>query len=140
MRATEKLPLDLDSMSDHFALAMLANRSHRLNRAFETIEGMPCSSRLDCECLVVFIAADFALRHRTSSRMCLPPSRMNDRRLIKSLCLYAATCFRLEISATVTSLIFKYILHVGVLVSEAELMLLQQWTRLLLGCDFAALG
>jgi hypothetical protein len=73
MRATEELPIDLDPMSDHFALAMLANRSHRLNRALETVEGMPCSSRLDYECLVVFIAANFALRHRTSSRLCLPP-------------------------------------------------------------------
>jgi hypothetical protein len=51
---------------------------------------------------------------------------MNDLRLIKSLCLYAARCFSLEISATVTSLTFKYILRVGVVVSAAELMLLQQ--------------
>jgi hypothetical protein len=54
-----------------------------------------------------------------SSRMCLSPLWMNDLRSVKSLCSrYSANYFDLDISATVTSLTFKYILHVGVVISE----------------------
>jgi len=69
MRATEEMPLDLDPVSDHFALAMLANRSHRLDRALETIECMSSSSSFDYKSLVVFVATDFAICHRTPPRL-----------------------------------------------------------------------
>jgi hypothetical protein len=49
MCATKELPRDLDPVPNHFALTMLANRSHRLNRALETIEGMLRSSSFDNE-------------------------------------------------------------------------------------------
>jgi hypothetical protein len=63
MRATEEMPLDLYPMSDHFAAAMLANRSHCLNRALETIECMPRPGSFHHEGLVVFVATDFAICH-----------------------------------------------------------------------------
>src|ERR1700687_843761 len=101
MRATEEMPLDLDPMADHFALTMLANRSHCLDRALETIECMPRSSRFDDEGLVVFVAADFAICHRipplprccisVEGLICGPPKRARQ----------AAPDCGLEISATV---------------------------------------
>jgi hypothetical protein len=69
VRATEELPRNLDPVSNHLALTMLANGSHRLNRALETIECVPRSSSFDDEGLVVFVATDFAICHRTSSRI-----------------------------------------------------------------------
>jgi len=65
MCAAEEMPLDLDAMSDYLAPAMLADRSHRLNRAFKTVECMPRSSSLDDEGLVVFVATDFTICHAT---------------------------------------------------------------------------
>jgi hypothetical protein len=65
MCATEEASLNLDPMADHFALTMLADGSHRLDRALETIECMPRSSGFDYKDLVVFVATDFAICHRT---------------------------------------------------------------------------
>lgn len=68
MGTTEEMPPDLNSMPDHFAFAMLTNRSHHMDGALETVEYMPRSSGFDYEGLVVFVAAAFALRHRNSPR------------------------------------------------------------------------
>ena len=74
MCATEEMPRNLDTVSNHFALTVLANRGHRLNRAFETIECMPRSGSFDEEGLVVFVTTDFAMYHGTlpsAFAMCL---------------------------------------------------------------------
>jgi hypothetical protein len=65
MRAAKEVPLNLDPVPDYFALAMLANGSHRLNRAFETVEYVACTGGFDDEGLVVFVATDFAICHGT---------------------------------------------------------------------------
>ena len=63
MRAAKEVPLNLDPVPDHFALAMLANGSHRLNRALETVEYEACTGGFDDEWLVIFVATDFAICH-----------------------------------------------------------------------------
>jgi hypothetical protein len=63
MRTAEKLTLDLYAVPNHFALAVFANRSHRLNCALEAVEGVPRSGSFDDECLVIIIAADLTLGH-----------------------------------------------------------------------------
>jgi hypothetical protein len=59
----ETATADLHTMSDHSALAVLANRSNRLNGTLEAVERMPCSGGYQIESLVIFITANFAFRH-----------------------------------------------------------------------------
>jgi len=75
--ATEEAPLDLDSVTDHFALAMLTNRGHCLNGTFEAVECMARTSGFNNEDLIVFVAADLAICHK------VPPSGVIQR-MIKS--------------------------------------------------------
>src|SRR5262249_10822830 len=59
----EKPAADLYSVSDHFAAAVLTNRSDRMDRTFEAIEGVASASRDDLKSLVIIISADFTTRH-----------------------------------------------------------------------------
>ena len=63
MGAAEKTAPNLDSMPDHSALAMFADRSHGLDRTFEAIEGMPSTSSDHFEGFVVVVTANLAFRH-----------------------------------------------------------------------------
>jgi hypothetical protein len=64
MCAAEELAADLYSVPDHFTLAMLADGCHRLNRAFEAVEYVLCTCSFDNKGLIVFVATNFAVRHR----------------------------------------------------------------------------
>ena len=66
MGTTEELTVYFDTVANDPALAMLADRSHRLDRTFETVEDVTRASGYNLEALVVFIATDFASGHRTS--------------------------------------------------------------------------
>jgi hypothetical protein len=63
---TEELARNFHSMSNHFALAMFADRRNRLNRALEAVEYVAISSRDKLETFVVVISTDFALCHVAS--------------------------------------------------------------------------
>jgi hypothetical protein len=64
MCAAEEVAADLYSVPDHFTLAMLADGRHCLNRALEAVEDMPRTRSFDYKGLVVFVTADFAVRHK----------------------------------------------------------------------------
>jgi len=68
MCTAKEVPLNLDPVPDHFALAMLANGSHCLNRALETVEYVACTGGFYDEGLVIFVATDFAICHWTPPR------------------------------------------------------------------------
>src|SRR2546423_7784878 len=59
----------LDAVADDLAAAMGAGGRHRLDRAFEAVEGHRAAGIGDLEGLVVIIAADIACRHRGSPEM-----------------------------------------------------------------------
>lgn len=63
MRATEEPSADLDAMPNDPALAMFTDRRQGLNRAFKTVKGVAHAGRYQFEGFVVFIAANFTLRH-----------------------------------------------------------------------------
>jgi hypothetical protein len=65
MSAAEEPPPNLHSMPDDLALAMLADRSHLLDRALKAVEGVSRASRFHKDGLIVIIPADFALCHGT---------------------------------------------------------------------------
>ncbi len=56
----------LDAVTDDSALTMSAGRRHRVDRAFETVEGVGPPLVHDLESLVVFVAAYLTLRHSCS--------------------------------------------------------------------------
>src|SRR5437868_5250807 len=64
MCTTEEASLYLDSVTDHFALAMLTNRGHCLNGTFEAVECMARTGGFNNESLIVFVAADLAICHK----------------------------------------------------------------------------
>jgi len=64
MRAAEESTIDLYSMPDHPAAAVLANRRHRLNRTLETVERMPRTGSSHFKALVILVTANFALGHK----------------------------------------------------------------------------
>src|SRR5271166_38170 len=53
----------LDSVADHLASALGADRGELVDRALEAVEDMPLPRRDDFEGQVIFVAADFTLRH-----------------------------------------------------------------------------
>jgi hypothetical protein len=63
VRTTEKPTANFDPVSDDPAFAVLADRSQRLDRTFETVEGMPRASGNQFKTLVVFIPANLAYCH-----------------------------------------------------------------------------
>jgi hypothetical protein len=65
--ATEKSSSHLDTMPDDFALAMLANRRHPVDRAFEAVKCVPCTRSLNNKSFIVFVPAGFAFCHRNAS-------------------------------------------------------------------------
>jgi hypothetical protein len=66
MGAAEEVTVDLDAVANDPALAVFADRSHRLNRTFETVENVTRAGGYDLEAFVVFIATNFASGHGTS--------------------------------------------------------------------------
>jgi hypothetical protein len=65
--AAKEATLNFNSVSDHLALAMFTDRSHRLDGTLEAVEGMPRPGRFYRERLVVFISTNFACCHKTPS-------------------------------------------------------------------------
>ena len=63
MSATEEVPFHLNSVPDHLALAVLAYRSHPLNRTLKAIEGMRYIIHNHSKGFVVFITTYFTLCH-----------------------------------------------------------------------------
>jgi|SRR6266516_3338179 len=63
MGTTEKSAANLNSMPNHPALAVLANRRDGLNRALETVERVMGSGGYQLEALVVLVAANLAGGH-----------------------------------------------------------------------------
>lgn len=66
MGTAEEVTVHFDAVANDPALAMLADRSHRLDRTFETVEDVTRAGGYNLEALVVFIATNFASGHRTS--------------------------------------------------------------------------
>ena len=66
MGTAEEVTVYLDAVANDSALAVFADRSHRLDRTFETVEDVTRAGGNDLEALVVFIATNFASGHRTS--------------------------------------------------------------------------
>jgi hypothetical protein len=74
----------LYSVPDHPAIAMFADGCDGLNRALQTIERMPGPGGNQFKALVVFVPADFTLRHNVllvlyglGPRTAPPPSRLH---------------------------------------------------------------
>ena len=63
MDATEDLSIGLHAVADHAALAVRANRSERVDRAFEAIEGVMLTSNDYFKRFVIFVFANFACSH-----------------------------------------------------------------------------
>jgi hypothetical protein len=61
--AAEKAPLDLGSVTDDPATAILAGRRQSVDGTLEAIKDMPLTSDNDFERLVVIVAAYFAPSH-----------------------------------------------------------------------------
>src|ERR1700704_2966996 len=66
MGAAIHLAAGLDAMADDLAAAMGASGRHRVDRAFEAVEGHRTAGIRHLECLIVIVAADIACRHRGS--------------------------------------------------------------------------
>jgi hypothetical protein len=66
MGTAEEVTVHFDAVANDPALAMLADRSHRLDRTFETVKDMMRAGGYNLEAFVVFIATNFASGHRTS--------------------------------------------------------------------------
>jgi hypothetical protein len=63
MRATVKRTAGFHTMSNDFAVAVLAFRSERMNGAFEAIKIMGNAVYHDFQRFVVIVSADFTSRH-----------------------------------------------------------------------------
>ena len=68
MNTTENLSIRFDAVPDDPAIAVAANRRQRVDRAFETVEGVTLSPHYDFKRFVVFVLADFACRHTSLLR------------------------------------------------------------------------
>jgi hypothetical protein len=66
MGTAEEVTVHFDAVANDPALAMLADRSHRLDRTFETVEDVTRAGGYNLEAFVVFIATNLASGHRTS--------------------------------------------------------------------------
>src|SRR5256885_14921129 len=69
MSAAKDVAGRLDPVPDDLAAAMRARGRHRLDRAFEAVEGHRAAGALDLERLVVIVAADIASGH------CISPQK-----------------------------------------------------------------
>ncbi|MFI9531655.1 hypothetical protein ACIG56_00285 [Nocardia fusca] len=76
MRAAEEAPVCLHAVADDPALTVLADRCQPVNGAFEAIEYMPGTLRLDRECHRVLVAANLTLGH--SAMICPSYHSAND--------------------------------------------------------------
>ena len=63
MDAAEDLAFLLHAVPDHPAVAVRANRRQRVDRTFETIEGVMLASHNHFERLVILIFTNFACSH-----------------------------------------------------------------------------
>ena len=63
VRTAEEPAADLGSMPDHLASAVFAQRSHRVDRALEAVEGVSGAGGDHFERLVVIVSADLTLAH-----------------------------------------------------------------------------
>ena len=63
MGAAEKSATDFHAVSNHFALAVVANRRHRLDCALEAVKSVVCAGCYQLETFVVLVATDFACCH-----------------------------------------------------------------------------
>jgi len=63
MSTAEKSSTDLDAVTDHLTLAVLANRSHGLDSTFEAVESVTNPGCDQFETFVVFIATHFTNSH-----------------------------------------------------------------------------
>jgi hypothetical protein len=63
MSAAVDLPALLDAMADNSAITMRAGRCHRVNSAFEAVEGHRSTILSNSEGLIIFIAAMIAFSH-----------------------------------------------------------------------------
>jgi hypothetical protein len=61
--AAKEMAAYLHSVSDDFAMAVFTYGCHGVDCTFEAIKNMPRTRRDHFEALIVFISADFALRH-----------------------------------------------------------------------------
>jgi len=67
MGAAKEVALDLHSVADDPAFAVLANWGHCLDRALEAVENMTCASGCHLKSLVVLVATNFASGHVQTS-------------------------------------------------------------------------
>jgi hypothetical protein len=66
MGTAEKSPAHLNPVTDDFAVAMLTDGGHGLDRAFEAIKDMMCACRYYLETFFIIVAANFADCHPDS--------------------------------------------------------------------------
>jgi hypothetical protein len=66
IRAAIKLTISLDSMSDDFAAAMIADWREFVDRTFETVECMSIARRDDFKRQIIVVTTYLAFRHRPS--------------------------------------------------------------------------
>jgi hypothetical protein len=65
VRTAEKAAADFNTVSDHFAFAVLANRSNGLDRAFKAVKRVSRARCNQIEALVIVVATNFAFCHNT---------------------------------------------------------------------------
>jgi hypothetical protein len=66
MRATVERAVRFDAMSDDLAVTMRACWREQMDGAFEAVEGVRCATLHHFEGLVVVVAANLTLSHRSS--------------------------------------------------------------------------
>src|SRR3546814_20138694 len=64
MGTAVEMPVDLDTVTDDLAVAVLAGRGHAMNGAFEAVEDMAGASRDHLEALVIVVPTYLARCHR----------------------------------------------------------------------------
>src|SRR5215211_6478874 len=94
VRAAEDPVAGLDAVPDDLAAAVVADRRHGVDRAFEAVEHVRLAAARDLHRLVVLVPADLALRHPlllrwvsssaypgpAGSALAIPPLRLDVRR------------------------------------------------------------
>jgi hypothetical protein len=69
MRTAKEAAADFNTVSDHFAFAVLANRSDSLDCAFKAVEGVSRAGCNQIETLVIVVATNFAFCHNELLRI-----------------------------------------------------------------------
>jgi hypothetical protein len=77
MGTTEEVTIDLDAVSDDSALAVLANRGHRLDSTLEAVENMMRVGSYDLKAFVVLIATNFTRGHNALPRRSIIAARFH---------------------------------------------------------------